>query len=152
MPLFLKNREAQSEDDPFASCSNSASNWKVCSRFLERYIKRKQLKLQVYIKIYQSGLWTEYMFDFKCANGAISAFFSKFYFFLSLCFFLCVLQWTVEHTLFPAFKRHLRPPRELLDGAIIPIADLPDLYKVFERCWKIVLCMFSMVRKVMSRL
>lgn len=44
------------------------------------------------------------------------------------------MQWTVEHTLFSAFKRFLRPPGELLEGGVIPIADLPDLYRVFERC------------------
>lgn len=49
-------------------------------------------------------------------------------------FLLYRIQWTVEHTLFSAFKRFLRPSAELLDGGVVPIADLPDLYRVFERC------------------
>lgn len=44
-------------------------------------------------------------------------------------------KWTVEHVLFPAIKSSLLPPKSWLsNGAILQIADLPDLYKVFERC------------------
>ena len=44
-------------------------------------------------------------------------------------------QWTVEHVLFPAFRTGLVPPgRFSEDGTLLQIANLPDLYKVFERC------------------
>ena len=41
----------------------------------------------------------------------------------------------VETVLFPAFKAKLLPPTSFLsDGTITQVADLKDLYKVFERC------------------
>ena len=44
-------------------------------------------------------------------------------------------QWTVEHVLFPAFRTGLVPPNRFSeDGTLLQIANLPDLYKVFERC------------------
>jgi len=44
-------------------------------------------------------------------------------------------KWVVEHVLFPAVKANLLPPKRWIDdGTILQIADLPDLYKVFERC------------------
>lgn len=44
-------------------------------------------------------------------------------------------QWTVEHILFPAFRTGLIPPSRFSeDGTLLQIANLPDLYKVFERC------------------
>jgi len=44
-------------------------------------------------------------------------------------------RWTVEHVLFPALRYYLVPPKRLVSsGDILQIADLPDLYKVFERC------------------
>ena len=44
-------------------------------------------------------------------------------------------QWTVEHVLFPAFRTGLMPPSRFSeDGTLLQIANLPDLYKVFERC------------------
>ncbi|XP_046641833.1 DNA mismatch repair protein Mlh1-like [Daphnia pulicaria] len=44
-------------------------------------------------------------------------------------------KWTVEHVLYPAIKASLLPPKAWIsDGTILQIADLPDLYKVFERC------------------
>ncbi|ELU13964.1 hypothetical protein CAPTEDRAFT_223290 [Capitella teleta] len=44
-------------------------------------------------------------------------------------------RWSVEHTLFPAFRSLLLPPSEMAaDGSILQLANLPDLYKVFERC------------------
>lgn len=44
-------------------------------------------------------------------------------------------KWTVEHVLFPAIKASLLPPKAWVqNGTILQIADLPDLYKVFERC------------------
>ncbi|KAI5630128.1 DNA mismatch repair protein Mlh1, partial [Silurus asotus] len=42
--------------------------------------------------------------------------------------------WKVEHILFKAL-RSLSPPKHFSeDGSILQIANLPDLYKVFERC------------------
>jgi DNA mismatch repair protein MLH1 len=44
-------------------------------------------------------------------------------------------RWTVEHVLFPAFRCGLVPPKHLAeDGTLLQVANLPDLYKVFERC------------------
>jgi hypothetical protein len=52
-----------------------------------------------------------------------------------------VLEWlsahqsTVEHVLLPAFRSSLIVQRERVqEGCIVPLADLPELYKVFERC------------------
>lgn len=47
------------------------------------------------------------------------------------------LDWeqTVEHVVYPALKSLLLPPRSCLtDRSILQVANLPDLYKVFERC------------------
>lgn len=42
---------------------------------------------------------------------------------------------TVEHVLFPAFKEHLVvPQRWATTGDIVELANLSDLYKIFERC------------------
>ncbi|CED84675.1 DNA mismatch repair protein-MLH1 family [Phaffia rhodozyma] len=39
----------------------------------------------------------------------------------------------IEHVIFPALRRHLRPSKSLLKGGhITQVANLPDLYKVFE--------------------
>ncbi|KAF9041304.1 DNA mismatch repair protein MutL [Panaeolus papilionaceus] len=43
-------------------------------------------------------------------------------------------RWQIQHILFPAMRRYLVAPKSLLDRDVIQIADLPDLYKVFERC------------------
>ncbi|XP_074006358.1 DNA mismatch repair protein Mlh1 isoform X4 [Numenius arquata] len=44
-------------------------------------------------------------------------------------------KWTVEHVLYKAFRNHLLPPKHFTeDGNILQLANLPDLYKVFERC------------------
>ncbi|XP_004345130.2 DNA mismatch repair protein MLH1 [Capsaspora owczarzaki ATCC 30864] len=43
-------------------------------------------------------------------------------------------QWTVEHVLFPAFRTMYPPAGFASDGTILQIANLTDLYKVFERC------------------
>ncbi|KAM9025262.1 DNA mismatch repair protein Mlh1 isoform 1-T1 [Ara ararauna] len=44
-------------------------------------------------------------------------------------------KWTVEHVLYKAFRTHLLPPKHFAeDGSILQLANLPDLYKVFERC------------------
>lgn len=45
-------------------------------------------------------------------------------------------QWKVEHVLFKAFRSLFSPPKHFSeDGSVLQIASLPDLYKVFERCW-----------------
>jgi len=42
---------------------------------------------------------------------------------------------TVEQMIYPALKSLLLPPRSCLtDSSILQVANLPDLYKVFERC------------------
>ncbi|XP_057306377.1 DNA mismatch repair protein Mlh1-like [Hydractinia symbiolongicarpus] len=44
-------------------------------------------------------------------------------------------KYTVEHVLFPAFRTSLIPPKKFFeDGTFLEVANLPDLYKVFERC------------------
>ncbi|KAJ8509480.1 hypothetical protein ONZ45_g8355 [Pleurotus djamor] len=43
-------------------------------------------------------------------------------------------RWQVQHVLFPAMRRYLVAQQSLLDGDVVQIANLPDLYKVFERC------------------
>ena len=41
----------------------------------------------------------------------------------------------MEHTVFPAVKKYLKPPKECADNRTFNmVADLPELYKVFERC------------------
>jgi len=42
---------------------------------------------------------------------------------------------TVEQVVYPAIRSLLLPPRSCLtDSSILQVANLPDLYKVFERC------------------
>ncbi|PPQ69850.1 hypothetical protein CVT25_005491 [Psilocybe cyanescens] len=43
-------------------------------------------------------------------------------------------RWQIQHILFPAMRRYLTAPKSLLDRDVVQIANLPDLYKVFERC------------------
>ncbi|KAM7409094.1 hypothetical protein PAMA_002685 [Pampus argenteus] len=44
-------------------------------------------------------------------------------------------RWNVEHIIFKAFRTLFSPPMHLSeDGSVLQIANLPDLYKVFERC------------------
>ena len=44
-------------------------------------------------------------------------------------------RWTVEHVIFPAFRTMLMPPKTAgEDTSVLQLANLPDLYKVFERC------------------
>nr|XP_005600887.1 DNA mismatch repair protein Mlh1 isoform X2 [Equus caballus] len=44
-------------------------------------------------------------------------------------------KWTVEHIVYKAFRSHLLPPKHFTeDGNILQLANLPDLYRVFERC------------------
>ncbi|XP_073846322.1 DNA mismatch repair ATPase Mlh1 [Musca autumnalis] len=42
-------------------------------------------------------------------------------------------KWNVEHVIYPAFKKYLLPPNRL-KKYIYELANLPSLYKVFERC------------------
>ncbi len=44
------------------------------------------------------------------------------------------MLWQIQHVLFPAMARYLVPPKTLLDRDVVQVADLPDLYRVFERC------------------
>lgn len=44
-------------------------------------------------------------------------------------------KWIVEHRIYPAFRGMFQPPKNLsTDAAIVQIADLHQLYKIFERC------------------
>ncbi|KAL5476803.1 MLH1 [Sanghuangporus weigelae] len=43
-------------------------------------------------------------------------------------------RWQIEHVLFPAMRKYLLAPRNLLDRDVLQVANLPDLYRVFERC------------------
>lgn len=40
----------------------------------------------------------------------------------------------LEHVLFPAFRRYGNFPKELMNKSMRKLTDLPQLYKVFERC------------------
>ena len=44
------------------------------------------------------------------------------------------MQWQVQHVLFPAMARYCVPPKTLLERDVVQVADLPELYRVFERC------------------
>ncbi|XP_033762877.1 DNA mismatch repair protein Mlh1-like [Pecten maximus] len=44
-------------------------------------------------------------------------------------------KWPTEHIVYPALRTLLYPPSSMAqDSSILQIANLPDLYKVFERC------------------
>ncbi|KZP14929.1 DNA mismatch repair protein MutL [Athelia psychrophila] len=43
-------------------------------------------------------------------------------------------RWQIEHVLFPTMRRYLSAPKSLLDHDVVQVANLPDLYRVFERC------------------
>lgn len=44
------------------------------------------------------------------------------------------VRWAMEHIFFPAFKARLVATRALMDGAVLEVASLKGLYRVFERC------------------
>jgi len=45
------------------------------------------------------------------------------------------VRWCIEHSLFPASRRPIHPPRSWLsDGTLTQLASLENLYKIFERC------------------
>lgn len=43
-------------------------------------------------------------------------------------------RWQIQHILFPAMRRYIAAPKSLLEMDVVQVADLPELYKVFERC------------------
>lgn len=44
------------------------------------------------------------------------------------------VKWQIQHVIFPAMAKYLVAPKSLLDRDVIQVANLPDLYRVFERC------------------
>ncbi|ORX38673.1 hypothetical protein BD324DRAFT_621908 [Kockovaella imperatae] len=42
--------------------------------------------------------------------------------------------WQLEHVLFPSYRRDTSWPRNLLSKDVTQIANLPDLFRIFERC------------------
>ncbi|XP_050702936.1 DNA mismatch repair protein Mlh1-like [Eriocheir sinensis] len=44
-------------------------------------------------------------------------------------------KWAIEHIIFPAIKKHVLPPQHFAqDTTFLQIANLTELYRVFERC------------------
>uniref|UniRef100_A0A2M4BGC7 Putative dna mismatch repair protein n=2 Tax=Anopheles marajoara TaxID=58244 RepID=A0A2M4BGC7_9DIPT len=44
-------------------------------------------------------------------------------------------RWEVEHVIYPAIRNYLIPPSSFAkNGSLLQIANLPELYRVFERC------------------
>jgi DNA mismatch repair protein MLH1 len=43
-------------------------------------------------------------------------------------------RWQLEHVLFPSFRKYTVWPRKFADQEVRQIANLPDLFKIFERC------------------
>ncbi|KAL9704941.1 hypothetical protein quinque_008459 [Culex quinquefasciatus] len=44
-------------------------------------------------------------------------------------------KWETEHAIYPAIKQYLLPPKSFgKNGTILQVANLPELYRVFERC------------------
>lgn len=44
------------------------------------------------------------------------------------------VRWAVEHIFFPTFRSRLVATKKLMEGAVLEVASLKGLYKVFERC------------------
>lgn len=44
------------------------------------------------------------------------------------------MRWQIQHLLFPTIAKYMVAPRTLLDRDVVQVANLPDLYRVFERC------------------
>ncbi|KAL7899295.1 histidine kinase-like ATPase [Trichoderma sp. SZMC 28014] len=44
------------------------------------------------------------------------------------------VRWAVEHIFFPAFRSRLVATKRLMEGAVLEVASLKGLYRVFERC------------------
>ena len=58
---------------------------------------------------------------------------AKFYARISVGNDECEWKWDVEHIIYDNIKRYLMPSSEL-KSVLLPIANLQNLYKVFERC------------------
>jgi len=43
-------------------------------------------------------------------------------------------RWQIEHMIFPMLKRNFAAPKFIAEREVVQIANLPDLYRVFERC------------------
>jgi DNA mismatch repair protein MLH1 len=44
-------------------------------------------------------------------------------------------KWQIEHLIFPTLKSQFIAPKSIADnGHVLQIANLPDLYRIFERC------------------
>jgi len=43
-------------------------------------------------------------------------------------------RWQIQHVLFPAMRKYFVAPKRLLEHDVVQVANLPDLYRVFERC------------------
>lgn len=44
-------------------------------------------------------------------------------------------KWVTEHVIYATVKERFLPPKQFIqNAAVLEIADLPALYKVFERC------------------
>ena len=44
------------------------------------------------------------------------------------------IKWQIQHVIFPAMAKYFCAPKILLDRDVVQVANLPDLYRVFERC------------------
>lgn len=42
--------------------------------------------------------------------------------------------WQLEHVFFPSLRRHTAFPRDWMGREVQQVANLPDLFRVFERC------------------
>lgn len=43
-------------------------------------------------------------------------------------------RWQIQHVLFPSMRKYFVAPKTLLEKDVLQVANLPDLYRVFERC------------------
>jgi DNA mismatch repair protein MLH1 len=44
-------------------------------------------------------------------------------------------KWQIEHLIFPTLKSQFIAPKSVAEsGHVLQIANLPDLYRIFERC------------------
>ena len=44
------------------------------------------------------------------------------------------MRWQIQHLLLPTMAKYMAAPRNLLDRDVVQVANLPDLYRIFERC------------------
>ncbi|XP_027731940.1 DNA mismatch repair protein Mlh1 [Vombatus ursinus] len=104
LPMFILRLATEVNWDEEKECFQSLS--KECAMF---YSLRKQYVVE---ESTLSGQESE-----ECESASVS------------------WKWIVEHVLYKAFRSHLLPPQRFSeDGSILQLANLPDLYKVFERC------------------